>query len=148
MEIEQVVKLIQTVSDSALTGFRYEAEGICLSLEKESIKEVGREVQTYVQTDSAAVMKDEKKEQSETVKPGRMITSMLVGTFYAAPAENADPYVTLGDVIRKGQTVGIIEAMKLMNEVESEYDGKILEVLVQNGETVEYGQPLFRVSAE
>ncbi|MCC8066135.1 MAG: acetyl-CoA carboxylase biotin carboxyl carrier protein [Clostridiales bacterium] len=73
------------------------------------------------------------------------ITSMMVGTFYAAPSEDAEPFVQAGDEVKKGQTVGIVEAMKLMNEIESEYDGVIEAVLVKNGQLVEYGQPLMRL---
>ena len=71
--------------------------------------------------------------------------SPLVGTFYAAPAEDAEPFVAVGDTVKKGQTLAIVEAMKLMNEIESEYDGVIEEVLVENGRPVEYNQPLFRL---
>ena len=66
--------------------------------------------------------------------------------FYAAPAEDAQPFVSVGDRVKKGQTVAIVEAMKLMNEIESEFDGTVTEVLVKNGEAVEYGQPLFRIA--
>ena len=69
--------------------------------------------------------------------------SPLVGTFYAAPAEDAAPFVKAGDVVEKGQVLAIIEAMKLMNEIESDYAGTVAEVLVENGQAVEYGQPLF-----
>ena len=69
----------------------------------------------------------------------------MVGTFYAAPAEDAEPFVAVGDTVKKGQTLAIVEAMKLMNEIESEYDGVIEEVLVENGRPVEYNQPLFRL---
>ena len=65
----------------------------------------------------------------------------------AAPAEDADPFVKVGDTVKKGQVVAIVEAMKLMNEIESEVDGVIAEVLVKNGEMVDYGKPLFRVKA-
>jgi acetyl-CoA carboxylase biotin carboxyl carrier protein len=76
---------------------------------------------------------------------GTLITSPFVGTFYRAPAPEAPPFVDVGQSVRKGQVVCIVEAMKLMNEIESEFDGKILEVLVKNAEHVEYGQPLFRI---
>ena len=76
---------------------------------------------------------------------GKLVESPLVGTFYAAPSEDAAPFVTVGDTVKKGQTLAIIEAMKLMNEIESEYDGKVIEILVENGKPVEYGQPLFRI---
>jgi acetyl-CoA carboxylase biotin carboxyl carrier protein len=74
------------------------------------------------------------------------IMSPFVGTFYRAPSPDASPFVDAGSAVRKGQVVCIIEAMKLMNEIESEVEGKIVEVLAKNGEHVEYGQKLFRVS--
>ncbi len=74
------------------------------------------------------------------------VTSPFVGTFYRSPSPEAAPFVDVGQEVRKGQVVCIIEAMKLMNEIESEVDGKITDVLVKNGEHVEYGQQLFRVA--
>ena len=68
-----------------------------------------------------------------------------MGTFYAAPSEDAEPFVAVGDGVKKGKTLGIVEAMKLMNEIESEYEGIVTEILVENGQMVEYGQPLFRI---
>jgi acetyl-CoA carboxylase biotin carboxyl carrier protein len=76
---------------------------------------------------------------------GTMITSPFVGTFYRAPTPEGAPFVDAGQTVHKGQVVCIVEAMKLMNEIESDVDGKVLEVLVGNGEHVEYGQPLFRI---
>jgi len=76
---------------------------------------------------------------------GVLLTSPFVGTFYRAPAPEAPPFVEVGQTVRKGQVVCIVEAMKLMNEIESEFDGKIIEILVKNAEHVEYGQPLFRI---
>lgn len=76
------------------------------------------------------------------------ITSPMVGTFYRAPAPDEPPFVKVGDRISVGQTVCIIEAMKLMNEIEAELSGYVLEILVENGEPVEYGQPLMRIDRE
>ncbi len=73
------------------------------------------------------------------------IKAPMVGTFYRAPAPEAEPYVEVNQMVKKGQVLCIIEAMKLMNEIESEYDGKLVEILVENGQPVEYNQPLFRV---
>ena len=73
------------------------------------------------------------------------IKSPIVGVFYASSAENANPYVSVGDRVKKGQTLCLVEAMKLMNEIESEFDGVVTEILVENEENVEYGQPLFRI---
>ncbi|MBQ9167286.1 MAG: acetyl-CoA carboxylase biotin carboxyl carrier protein [Oscillospiraceae bacterium] len=73
------------------------------------------------------------------------VKSPIVGLFYAAPAENADPFVALGDRVKKGQTLCIVEAMKLMNEIAAEDDGEICEICVTNGQMVEYGTELFRI---
>ena len=77
---------------------------------------------------------------------GTFVTSPFVGTFYRAPSPEAPAFVDVGSIVRKGQVVCIVEAMKLMNEIEAESDGKIAEILVKNGEHVEYGQKLFRVA--
>ena len=90
-------------------------------------------------------------EQSETVpqsgedQTGSLVTSPLVGTFYAAPSQDLPPYVQVGDKVKKGQVLAIVEAMKLMNEIESDYDCEIEAVLASNEQKVEYGQPLFKV---
>ena len=73
------------------------------------------------------------------------VTSPFVGTFYRAPAPDADPFVEVGTVIKPGQTLCIVEAMKLMNEIESDFAGTVVEVLVENGNSVEFGQKLFKV---
>jgi acetyl-CoA carboxylase biotin carboxyl carrier protein len=87
----------------------------------------------------------EKVTAAKPAEVGTLLTSPFVGTFYRAPAPEAPPFVDIGQNVRKGQVVCIVEAMKLMNEIESEFDGKILEILVKNAEHVEYGQPLFRI---
>ncbi len=76
---------------------------------------------------------------------GAEIKSPMVGTFYRSPSPDADSYVEVGTTVKKGQVLCIIEAMKLMNEIESEHDGKIVEILVENAQPVEYNQPLFRI---
>ena len=80
---------------------------------------------------------------ADTQIQGNVVSSPLVGVFYEASSPDADAFVAVGDKVTKGQTLGIIEAMKLMNEIESEYEGTVLEVLVKDKDTVEYGQPLF-----
>ena len=82
---------------------------------------------------------------AKPAEAGTLLTSPFVGTFYRAPAPEAPPFVDVGQTVRKGQVVCIVEAMKLMNEIESDFDGRILEILVKNAEHVEYGQPLFRI---
>lgn len=78
-------------------------------------------------------------------KPGQVVTSPFVGTFYTAPSPDAPAFAEVGQTVRKGQVLCIIEAMKLMNEIESEIAGKVAEVLAENGQAVEFGQPLFRI---
>jgi acetyl-CoA carboxylase biotin carboxyl carrier protein len=85
------------------------------------------------------------EKEEKPAETGVLLTSPFVGTFYRAPAPEAPPFVEAGQTVRKGQVMCIVEAMKLMNEIESEFDGKILEILVKNAEHVEYGQPLFRI---
>lgn len=82
---------------------------------------------------------------SSPVAEGKTINSPIVGVFYAAPSPESKPYVTVGQKIAKGDTICIVEAMKCMNEIQSEFDGEVTEVLVNDGDLVEYGQPLFRV---
>lgn len=79
------------------------------------------------------------------VSSGHPLTSPMVGVFYRAPAENAEPFVKVGQTVKKGDTVGIIEAMKLMNEVVSDVDGVVEEICVKNAETVDYGCVLMRI---
>jgi acetyl-CoA carboxylase biotin carboxyl carrier protein len=83
---------------------------------------------------------------AEAAEAGTFITSPFVGTFYRAPSPEAPSFVDVGAAVRKGQVVCIVEAMKLMNEIESETEGKVAEILVKNGEHVEYGQKLFRIA--
>ena len=136
MEVEHLIKLIETVSGSGLSKFEYEESGVRVSMEKpETVQEI------MPSAAEKAVM------QAEESKEDGVITCPLVGIFYAAPEENAEPFVKAGDTVKKGQTLAIVEAMKLMNEIESEYDGLITEVLVKNGQAVEFGQPLFRIKA-
>ena len=80
------------------------------------------------------------------VPQGHVVTSPMVGTFYRAPSPGADPFVQVGDTVKEGQTLCIIEAMKLLNEIESDTAGVVKEILVENGQAVEYGQPLYVIA--
>lgn len=141
MDIDQIITLINTVSKSSLSSFTLEEGDMKLSLETNRGVSFN---QTPVQVMTSSVsLQQEGIEEAEEV--GEIISSPLVGTFYVAPSEEADPYVQVGDSIQEGQVIGIVEAMKLMNHVESEYSGVVSEILVKNGEMVEYGQPLIRI---
>jgi acetyl-CoA carboxylase biotin carboxyl carrier protein len=134
MEMEHLIKLIEAVSHSGLSRFEYEESGVKIHMEKpETVQVSSVQVQTEV------------SEQIQEAAEDQVITCPLVGIFYAAPEEGAEAFVRVGDSVKKGQTLAIVEAMKLMNEIESEYDGVVTEVLVQNGQAVEFGQPLFKI---
>ena len=143
MEFEQLTKLINTVSGSELSEFNYEENGIKLRMKKARNVIETCEVQTV--PEKSAKKTEQQEDVTESCKCGNEISSPLVGTFYSAPSEDAEPYVRIGDHVKKGQTLGIVEAMKLMNEIESEFDGVVTEILIQNGQSVEYGEVLFRI---
>ncbi len=144
MEYEKIKQLIDDIGNSKLTSLEIEfPDGTKINAKKENKNTVVSNVQ------------EEKYEQIVEVKPevednykeeGNIVTSPMVGTFYIKPSPNASPYVEIGSKVKRGDVLCIIEAMKLMNEIESEYDGEITEILVKDGEPVEYGKPLFRIS--
>lgn len=151
MEFEQILELINTVSATGLSSFTYEAEGVKIAMKGKQAPVVNVAAapaqavapvvaESPIQTGDMTALT---APAAEAQHNGKIVKSPLVGTFYVAPSEDADPYVRVGDTVKKGQTLAIVEAMKLMNEIESDYDGVVTEVLVQNGEPVEYGQPLF-----
>ena len=152
MDFESIVKLIHSVSESDLTGFQYEENGITLKLKKEQGKVKVINAPTAIDTTALEALTETtdagaSEEKKDVVKPeGNVVVCPLVGTFYTSPAQDAEPFVKVGDTVKKGQTLAIVEAMKLMNEIESDFDGVVEEVLVRNEQAVEYGQPLFRIS--
>ena len=93
---------------------------------------------------AAEVRKEEVKE-TKAAENIKIVPSPMVGTYYRSPSPEAAPFVELGSIVKSGQTLCIIEAMKLMNEVESEFNGKVVQILVDNGQPVEYGEPLFHI---
>jgi acetyl-CoA carboxylase biotin carboxyl carrier protein len=154
MEFENLLTLIKTVSDSELTDFDYEENGtrIRLKKKKETVVVSGASSNVPVMglenirtVENVAAVNTANTQADNSEPEGMIVKSPLVGTFYAAPAEDADPFVSVGDQVKKGQTLAIVEAMKLMNEIESDFDGKVAEIYVENGQAVEYGQPLFRI---
>ncbi len=140
MEFEQIIRLIETVSASELTSFTLEDEKMKISLKKQKENQI---VSTLPVQAAAIPVSEVSAKETETPISGNEMKSPLVGTFYNAPSPDAEPFVQVGDSVKKGQTLGIIEAMKLMNEIECEYDGVVKEILVDNMDMVEYGQTLF-----
>lgn len=157
MEFEQILQIIDHVSDSNLTSFQYDSGSVKLSMKCGKgtaivTKNVDMSMEDGgISTDPGTAFSGmeyggEGKKGHEITEPkGKLIKSPLVGTFYAAPSEDAVPFVTVGDQVKKGQVLAIVEAMKLMNEIESDFEGRIAEIYVENGQTVEYGQALFRM---
>ena len=144
MEFENLIQLIKTVSSSELTEFSMKDGDFKVSMNKK------KEVQIVADGNMAAEIPvftaqtvAPEKESVESEAEGNQVKAPLVGTFYSASAPDAAPFVKVGDTVKKGQVLGIIEAMKLMNEIESEYDGVVEAILVENGQMVEYGQNLF-----
>ena len=146
MEFEKMIELIKTVSDSNLTQFQIEEDGFKLSMKTDKQSKVVVQKQESVPKEIQSVAMDEIKpaEQKEIKKAeGNVVKSPLVGTFYSASSPDSAPFVKVGDTVKKGQVRGIVEAMKLMNEIESEFDGVVKEIQIENEQVVEYGQPLF-----
>jgi len=149
VNLKEIKEMINLMNDNNLTEFEVEKEGLRIKLkkstgqntegmvnpiviEKERVAEASKARETQIQQEKAA---------SNAVE----IKAPMVGTFYRAPSPEAPPYVEVGQVIEPGQVICIIEAMKLMNEIKSEIKGKIVEILVDNAEPVEFGQPMFLI---
>ena len=139
MEYEKIKQLINDMGNSKLTSVDIEfPDGVKIKMEKN--------VSIVADSAQVAVMESVKeKSVTEEVKSGNIVKSPMVGTFYSKSSPTSNPYVEIGAEVKKGTVLCIVEAMKLMNEIESEFNGKIAEILVKDGEAVEYGQPLFRI---
>lgn len=139
MKEEAIRKYASLMRELDLSGLEVKEDGYELRLERGG-KAILPHSETYI-------VQDEKPAPDAAVKSaeGNMITSPMVGVFYSAPAENAEPFVKVGSLVKKGDTLCLIEAMKLMNEIQAEESGTILEVYAENGKIVEYGAPLFRI---
>lgn len=147
METEQIIKLIEAVSASGLTEFEYKNGDVKLSLKAASqIYTTVSLPQVTGPVPGAPITTQSVPETAPAeANEGEIIKSPLVGTFYSAPSEDAQPFVAVGDTVKSGQVIGIIETMKLMNEVESDRDGVVTAILIENEQVVEFGQPLFAI---
>lgn len=155
MDYQQILELVKEVSKAGLTNFEYTEGNIRIAMSCPQPEErivvpasnlvLQEAAGAGANTVETAAPAQQEPEQIAEEKGGNVVKSPLVGTFYAAPSEDAQPFVKVGDTVKKGQTLAIVEAMKLMNEIESEFDGVVTEILVENEDNVEYGQPLFRI---
>lgn len=162
LKIEDIRQLIKAVDESKVEEFKYEYQDTKLVIKKvrETQQEmqipVQKEVSSSIQVSSApatekVIVKEEVSSSPAPVKDKEnlhIIKSPMVGTFYASPSPDSPSYVKVGEKVNKQTVVCIVEAMKLMNEIEAEVKGEIVEILVENGQLIEYGQELFVVKPE
>ncbi|MEK3730874.1 MULTISPECIES: acetyl-CoA carboxylase biotin carboxyl carrier protein [Paenibacillus] len=161
-KLDEIKELIKLVDETSVQELEIENEGTRLSIKKPSTQEVvslQAAPQTFipapqvvapqtVQTGQAPAQASQEAAAVDSNSALHKIVSPMVGTFYRSPSPEAGPFVSPGDRVDEKTTVCIIEAMKLMNELEAEVKGQIVEVLVENGQLVEFGQPLFLVKAD
>jgi oxaloacetate decarboxylase (Na+ extruding) subunit alpha len=144
MNLKEIKEMINLMNENGLVEFELEKEGMRIKLRKTSSGGEGSyNGPIVIERSNAAAPREAasvpEKESTKTVE----IKAPMVGTFYRAPSPEAPPYVEVGQVIEPGQVVCIIEAMKLMNEIKAEIRGKLIEIIVDNAEPVEYGQSMF-----
>jgi acetyl-CoA carboxylase biotin carboxyl carrier protein len=146
--VKQIQELIDLLRHNNLTELEFERHGVRIRLRHDLI---AKSPVPAVQESAPVVIQHPSHPISTTVPAVEgttgfaTVTSPIVGTFYRSPSPDADPYVEEGDSVKKGQVLCIIEAMKLMNEIESEVDGRIVKILVESTKSVEYGQALFLI---
>ncbi|WP_027340165.1 acetyl-CoA carboxylase biotin carboxyl carrier protein [Halonatronum saccharophilum] len=154
MELKDIKELLEMLNETDIAEINLESDGTKISIKKGG-SVVAQEVTTAtnIPTPEVAEVSQEKttnatpapSEAKKEVVSGEKVEAPMVGTFYCAPSPDSDPFVKVGDIIEAGESLCIIEAMKLMNEIEAEFKCKILDILVEDGEAIEYGQPLFVV---
>nr|WP_307991909.1 acetyl-CoA carboxylase biotin carboxyl carrier protein [uncultured Niameybacter sp.] len=144
MDIKLVKELINEFKECDLTRIKLKNNEFELELERSTSIQVAPTSMMTPQVATAQININEQKPVEEKVE-GIIIKSPMVGTFYRASSPDQPPFVQVGSKVKKGDTICIIEAMKLMNEVEAEQDGEIIEILVENEEMVEFDQPIFRI---
>ena len=152
-EIEYIEKIAKIITDNDLTEIILEDGEKAITVRKETKVVAAANVAPVApiqapapQVNPASQITNQMKEEKAIQAPnGTAITSPMVGAFYAAPAPGAKPFVKVGDTVSVGQVVCIVEAMKLMNEIESEVSGKVTQICVEDGQSVEYGQVLMYV---
>mgnify|MGYP000006589310 CR=1 FL=1 len=148
MEYDKIKQLMEDMGKSNIEELEIEfPEGMKISMKKNVAVVPAQQVVAQQSTNIPVVQSIQTTQpiQEEPKEEYKEIKSPMVGTFYSKPSPNANSYVEIGQKVKKGDVLCIVEAMKLMNEIESEFDGEITEILVQDGEAVEYGKPLFKI---
>lgn len=144
MDLEEIKELIRLMDDAALSEIELEEDGRRIHLKKASAEPIAHDPVAATQTEALATAAS--LPASEEPKDHQhQVTSPIVGTFYTAASPSTAPYVALGDLVKKGQVICIVEAMKLMNEIESDVDGRMVKICVEDGAAVEYGEVLFLI---
>ena len=145
MNAKEIKEILAVLKDSDVTELELErGEGVRLRIRRGPVPSAAPQMIMQAAPQAAAAPVAAKPEAA-VEKPGKLITSPFVGTFYRAASPENPNYVELGAAVKKGQVLCIVEAMKLMNEIEAEFDGKVAEILAENSQPVEYGQALFRI---
>ncbi|MBI4654685.1 MAG: acetyl-CoA carboxylase biotin carboxyl carrier protein [Nitrospirae bacterium] len=143
MELDEIRELLELLKDTDITELQVERDGTKIKIRREKF------ISSWeIPSPTKQVSQPEVKEiKEEAVEGKKLITiaSPIVGIFHRAPSPEASPFVEVGGTVKKGQVLCIIEAMKLMNEIESDADGIVSKILVENGQPVEYGEPLFLI---
>ena len=145
MEYEKIKQLMDDMGNSKLSAIDIEfPDGVKIKMEKK-VNGIVEEIKEPKDLPKEDKNKETKGKEEKKEEEGNIVKSPMVGTFYIKPSPTAKPYVEVGEEVKKGSVLCIIEAMKLMNEIESEYEGKISKIYVNDGEAVEYGKPLFKI---
>ena len=145
-DIDYVEKLAKVLADNSLTEISLEDGEQAITLRKEVMGVAAAPVAVpAAQTAPAAPSNQAAPAEQKEVKKGKPLTSPMVGTFYSAPSPDAEPFVKVGQTVKEGDVVCIVEAMKLMNEIEAEFSGKVVEICVEDGQPVEFGQVLMYI---
>ena len=149
MKIKEIQEIINFIKKSDLDDVSIETENIKIRVKKNNGNittiEQPKVVKTEIQPQTPPVENKTSEERNEITSNNIIIKSPMIGTFYRSPNPESDPFVNEGDSIKVGQTICIVEAMKLFNDIESEVSGKIVKILVDDNSPVEYDQPLFEV---
>ncbi|MBF0252278.1 MAG: acetyl-CoA carboxylase biotin carboxyl carrier protein [Candidatus Omnitrophica bacterium] len=144
MNIKKIQEIVELMTENDLAEVNIEEEGTKVHIKKNGMQFMSQPMMQPMQYAQPQAMKQEQPSAaSEAQIAGTPIKSPMVGTFYSAPSPDSEPYVKVGDTVKKGDVLCIVEAMKLMNEVKSEFSGKIVSILAENAEPIEFGQTLF-----